>query len=239
MKEQIIAAGGGGFRMEPDNLALDRYILAQSTKSRPKVCLIPTASAESDNYVVSFYNAYNTLNCVPSHLSLFHQPTLDLEDYVLDKDIIHVGGGNTRCMLALWREWGLDEILRKAWKKGVVLSGMSAGCICWFEQGVTDSNPGKLSALDCLGFLKGSCCPHYDGEAERKPRTHAMLKSGELTAGYALGDGVALHFIGTELFKTVSSQPKPVAYAIAMKGSRVVETTLETEYLKALTGRSH
>lgn len=236
MKQQIVAAGGGGFRMEPDNLALERYILAQSGKELPKVCFIPTASAESDNYVVSFYSAYNKLDCVPSHLSLFHQPTNDLEDYVLSKDVIHVGGGNTRCMLALWREWGLDKILRKAWEQGIVLSGVSAGCICWFEQGVTDSNPGKLSAMDCLGFLKGSCCPHYDGEAQRQPRTHELLLSGELMPGYALGDGVAMHFIGTKLHKTVSSRVKSVGYKLTKKSRKVIKTALEIEYLEDLIG---
>ncbi len=235
MDRQIIAAGGGGFRMEPENLALDRYYLAQCRKKRPSVCFIPTASAESLVYTLAFFDSYNTLDCVPSCLSLFRQPTADLESYLLEKDIIHVGGGNTRSMLALWREWNLDKILYKAWLNGVILTGVSAGCICWFEQGVTDSVPNNLTAMDCLGFLEGSCCPHYDGEVNRRPSTHAMLLNNELSPGYGLDNGVALHFIGTELVAAVSSRPDANAYSYAANGAQVIETPLSVRYLEELT----
>ncbi len=235
MDRQIIAAGGGGFRMEPENLALDRYVLAQCHKKRPKVCFIPTASAESLVYTLMFYDSYNTLDCVPSHLSLFRQPTADLESYLLENDIIHVGGGNTRSMLALWRDWNLDKILYKAWQAGIILSGVSAGCICWFEQGVTDSVPDNLTAMDCLGFLEGSCCPHYDGEVNRRPSTHAMLLKNELLPGYGLDNGVALHFIDTELVTAVSSRSNANAYSFATDGTEVNETPLSVKYLEELT----
>jgi peptidase E len=233
--KQIIAMGGGGFSMEPDNLALDRYVLEQTSVRRPAVCFLPTASGDADSYLVNFYSAFTTLDCEPSHLSLFRQPTADLAAYLLEKDIVYVGGGNTRSMLALWREWGLDRILRQAWERGVLLSGLSAGAICWFEQGVTDSVPGRLGALDCLGLLPGSCCPHYDGEAERQPSYHRLLSDGEMQPGYGLDDGAALHFVGGELKCAVSSRPEARAYRVWVESGEVVEQTLEVVYL--LSGR--
>ena len=149
--KQIIALGGGGFSMEPENPLLDLYILEQAQAQRPKICFVGTASGDSAGYIERFYTAYKTLLCEPSHLSLFKLPEGDLEEFVLDKDIIYVGGGNTRSMLALWREWGMDDILRKAYDRGIVLAGLSAGSICWFEQGVTDSVTGHLGPIQGLG----------------------------------------------------------------------------------------
>src|SRR4051794_28720269 len=155
--QQIIALGGGGLSLAPEDLALAGYVLYQSGKERPKVCFIPTASGDSDRDIRRFYECFCTLPCQPRHLSLFAPPSDDLEIFVLDQDVIYVGGGNTRNLLALWREWGLDQMLRTACDRGIVLAGVSAGSICWFEQGVTDSltPPGskRLSSLDCHGFL--------------------------------------------------------------------------------------
>ncbi|MBF2009266.1 MAG: peptidase E [Chlorogloeopsis fritschii C42_A2020_084] len=206
VSKQIIAMGGGGFSMEPENPLLDMYILGQSQKERPKICFIPTASGDSDRYIVRFYSAFVKLSCTPSHLSLFQPPTADLRSFVLEQDIIYVGGGNTKNLITLWKEWGLDKIFREAWESGVILSGLSAGSICWFEEGVTDSIPGQLTKLKCLGFLKGSNCPHYDGEPERKPSYHRLLSEGLISEGYAADDGVGLHFIGNTLEKIVSSR---------------------------------
>ena len=154
--------------MEPDNLALDRYALAQVDKTHPKVCFIPTASGESQEYILNFYKAFVALDCEPSYLSLFRLPTADLEGYLLEKDLIYVGGGNTRSMLALWQEWEIDLILRKAHTAGILLAGVSAGANCWFQECSTDSVPGELRMLRCLGLVPGSFCPHYDGEAQRR-----------------------------------------------------------------------
>lgn len=161
--EQIITLGGGGFSMEPDNLALDQYILDQTDAKTPKVCFLGQASGESQDYALRFYRAFTSLLAHPSHLSLFQPHTADIEDFIMSQDVIYVGGGNTKSMLALWREWNLDTILQKALQHGTILAGISAGCICWYESGTTDSIPGKLSVLPCLGYLKGSCSPHYDG----------------------------------------------------------------------------
>ncbi|MFD2445411.1 Type 1 glutamine amidotransferase-like domain-containing protein [Bacillus sp. CGMCC 1.16607] len=231
---QIIALGGGGFSMEPDNPLLDLYILGQSNKSKPKICFIPTASGDSDNYISRFYHSFEKQNCHSSHLSLFKPPTRDLEGYILDKDIVYVGGGNTKNLLALWKEWGLDSIMRKAWDQGIILAGISAGSICWFEEGVTDSYGEGLEPLRCLGFLKGSNCPHYDGEAERRPSYHKLIQSEMIKAGVAADDGVAVHYIEQELSHIVSSRPRAKAYKIIHSDHGIIEEEIPTRYLGSI-----
>jgi peptidase E len=231
---QIIAMGGGGFSMEPENLLLDRYVLSIAAVSQPKVCFVGTASGDSQIYVDRFYAAFNTLPSTPTTLSLFQPYTADLRSFVLEQDVIYVGGGNTRNLLVLWREWNLDEILREAWLSGIVMAGISAGSICWFQQGLSDSViPGALAPLDCLGFLPGSNCPHYDGEPQRRPAYHRFIREGKLDAGYAADDGAALHFIGQELKGVVASRETARAYSVRLVGSEVEEATLETVRLGA------
>lgn len=230
-KRQIIAMGGGGFSMEPDNPALDRYVLAQVEKARPKVCFIPTASGEAPEYIINFYKAFTSLDTEPSYLSLFRLPTADLEGYLLEKDVIYVGGGNTRSMLALWREWNIDAILRKAYAAGIVLAGISAGANCWFQACSTDSVPGDLTVLPCLGMAAGSFCPHYDGEAQRRPALHKMIAQAQLMAGYAADDGAAVHLVDDKLFAAVSSRPQAKVYWVENQAQTVIETSLATRYL--------
>lgn len=230
--KQIIALGGGGFSMEPDNLALDQYILEQTKKAKPSICFLPTASGESENYVTRFYTAFEKFECKPSHLSLFRLPTTDLKSYLLSQDVIYVGGGNTRSMLAVWQEWGLNNILFEAWKSGVILTGLSAGGMCWFKQGVTDSLPGILSPMDCLGFLPGSFCPHYDGEADRKPTFKTLVSEGIVIPGYGVDDGAALHFIDQKLEYVVSSRKTAGAYKVENTVEGLSEQPLETKILK-------
>jgi len=228
---QIIAMGGGGFSMEPDNLLLDQYVLQQSTEPRPKVCFIPTASGDSESYIQRFYEAFAQLNCIPSHLSLFRPPADNLEQFILAQDILYVGGGSTKNMLVLWREWGLDRALRTAWERGKVLAGISAGSICWFEEGVTDSYFGSLTGISALGFLPGSNCPHYDGEGDRRPAFHQLLASGQMGDGYAADDGVALHYVDTRLQRIVSSRPKAKAYYVSQQSGLVKEEVVDPVYL--------
>lgn len=230
--KQIIALGGGGFLMEPENPLLDLYILEQSKKEKPKICFIPTASGDSENATLRFYEFFTKQNCEPSHLSLFKPPARDIEGFVLDKDIIYVGGGNTKNLLALWRDWGLDGILRKAWEQGVVLAGISAGSLCWFEEGVTDSFGDGLEPIKALGFLKGSNCPHYDGEEDRRPTYRQLIGSETIKAGVAADDGVAIHYGGEEIIRIVSSRPEAKAYRVSFDG-QVNETELPTTFLGA------
>lgn len=217
--------------MESENPLLDEYILKQTDKRNPKVCFLGTASGDADGYILKFYTSFLKLSCMPAHLSLFNLPTKDLEAFVLDQDVIYVGGGNTKSLLALWKEWKLDVYLRRAWENGVILTGISAGSICWFEEGLSDFFPGELNKLKCLGFLKGSNCPHYDGEENRKPAYHKLILSGEISEGVAADDGVALHYIGTKLKNVVSSRPDAKAYFVRKKSNGIEEEPLATVYL--------
>jgi peptidase E len=231
MNAHIVALGGGGFAMEPENPLLDDYILSLARTPRPRVCFLPTASADSDNFCLRFYQAFSGRNCVPTHLTLFKRETQDLRAFLLAQDVLYVGGGNTANMLAIWRVHGVDQILADARQQGIVLCGISAGSLCWFECGVTDSF-GPLAALhDGLRFLPGSNCPHYDGEAERRPTYHRLVADGTLLAGYAAEDGCALHFIGDRLARIVTSRPTAAAYRVERKDGNAVETRLAVEYL--------
>lgn len=230
---EIIAMGGGGFSMEPDNLALDHYIVQQTHVERPKVCFLPQASGESQDYVLRFYKAFNSLDCRPSWLSLFQPHTADTEGYLMEQNVIYVGGGNTKSMIALWREWGLDKMLRQAGENGTVLAGISAGMNCWFETAISDSIPGRWISVPCLGYLKGSCSPHYDGEPGRRPAFEALVSSGEIPPGIAFDDSAAGHFVDGELKQVISSRPNAKGYRVERVESGARETVLETRYLLA------
>jgi dipeptidase E len=230
LKRQIIAMGGGGFSMEADNLALDAYVVNQARRKAPSVCFVGTASGDADAYIVRFYTAFLRLGCRPTHLRFFDR-TPDLQTFLLRQDVIYVGGGNTRSMLAVWRDWDMPNVLREAWAAGVVLAGVSAGAICWFEAGVTDSSAGRLSPLTCLGLLPGTCCPHYDGEGERRPTLHDLIVQRAVPPALALDDGAAAHFVGSDLSRVVSSRPNAKAYRVHLEGDQPVETELPVEQL--------
>lgn len=224
---QVIALGGGGFSMEPENPLLDRYILQQCKKENPKICFIGTASGDADSYIERFYSFFKMEQCEPTHLSLFKPHTRDIKNFIMSQDILYVGGGNTKNLMALWREWELDVAIRQAYDKGTILAGISAGSLCWFEDGVTDSYGTGLEPISCLGILRGSNCPHYDGEEDRRPAYQAFIRDGKINSGYAADDGVALHFIDEELHRVVSSRPDAQGYRV----DKEKETHLSTHYL--------
>jgi dipeptidase E len=229
---QIVAMGGGGFSMEPGNPLLDLYILSLARRRPAKVCFVPTASGDAQSYLDKFYSAFAKFECSSIHLSLFDPPTTDLRSFVMEQDIVYVGGGNTRNLLVLWREWGLDKILYDAGQTGTVLCGISAGSLCWFDEGVTDSfSKLDLRPLKCLGFLSGSNCPHYDGEPTRRPAYQKLIKQGQLKSGYGVDDGAALHFVNGELVKVVSSRPAARAYFVKQNGESVEEHPLDADFL--------
>ena len=232
MKRQIIAIGGAALPLDLDNLLLIDYFLKQTRKRKPKVCFIGTAHGDADAGRLRYYAGMSQFNCTPTHLPLFARTPRDLESFVLEQDAIFVGGGNTRSMLAVWRDWGLDVHLRTAWQRGVVLGGWSAGSICWFEQGVTDSIAGPLTALDCLGFLPGSNCPHYNSEKQRRPVFQKMIASGKVADGYAADDGVALHFTGTKLHRVVANHRGARGWRLTRSGKRAIERALPTKILQ-------
>jgi peptidase E len=229
-KRQIIAIGGGGFSAVPQNLSLDAYILRQSRRPDPSVCFIGTATGDSSVYLAKFYASYARLGCRPTHLPLFER-TPDVRSLLLRQDVIYVGGGNTKSMLAVWREWGMPEILREAWESGIVLCGISAGAICWFETGLTDSWAGELFPLPCLGFLAGGCCPHYDGEADRRPSLLRLVGERLMPPTLAIEDGVAAHFIGQDLSRIITSRPNSKAYRVELHSGAAEETELSVEQL--------
>src|SRR5688500_8889438 len=215
--------GGGGFSMEPQNLALDRYVLAQARAANPIVCFVPTASGDSDNYVRRFYDSFSMLACRPRCLSLYKLPTRDLRSYLGESDVVYVAGATTRLMLLIWNELGLPHLLRQVVRGATILTGISAGASCAFEGSVTDSMgsmqdawDGRLAALGGVGFLSGSFCPHYDGEAQRRAEFHRLVKEGTLPNGWAADDGCALHFVDRALDKVVTSRPAARAYRVEM-----------------------
>ena len=229
VRKQIVAMGGGSFSVEPDGSALDAYVLGLAAKPRPKICFVPTASGDSPVYITKFYEAFGD-RAEATHLGLFGRPRTDMANVLTSQDIIYVGGGNTANMLAVWRVHGVDRMMRDAWERGVVLTGVSAGMICWFECGVTDSF-GPLAALrDGLGFLAGSACPHYDGEKDRRP-TYQQLVRGGFPAGYAADDGAALHFVDTNLAACLTSRATACAYRVRADSDTTTETPLSARLL--------
>src|SRR6202165_5568317 len=226
---QIIALGGGGFSMERDSSLLDDYVLSLTDAPRPRVCFLPTASGDADHYVVRFYRRFSP-SCDASHVSLFRrdQGTGGVEDdlatHLLGQDLIYVGGGNVVSMLGAWRAPGLDEILRKAWRRGIVLCGPSAGSLCWFEQALSAFH-GAPRPIRGLGLLPYSNCVHYDAEPARREEYHRAVADG-MSAGFAVEDGVGLHFRGTRLERVVSSRPDGRAFMVERREDRVREARL-------------
>ncbi len=228
MGKPTIAVVGGGTGA-PFQERLDGYLLGLTGKPRPRVCCLATASGDASADLLAFYARYARRSDA-THLALFDRTVVELADLLLAQDMIWVGGGNTANMLAVWRVHGLDAILREAWRRGIVLTGGSAGGLCWFECGVTDSF-GPLAALDDgLAFLPGSHCPHYDSEPGRRP-TYERLVDGGFPAGYAADDGAVLLFRDTELAEVVTAPPDAHGYRVERHGDRVIETVLPSRLL--------
>jgi peptidase E len=220
---QIVACGGLGEDDETGRLI--GFVLSLTGKERPRVCLVPTASSEAPGYIVRFYSELNQYaEC--SHVPFFPWPRDDLRDHLLAQDAVIVSGGNTANMLAVWRVHGFDSMLREAWEAGIVLAGSSAGMICWFEAGVTDSFGPQLEGMrDGLGFLPGSACPHYDGEERRRPVYQGLVADG-FPAGLAADDAVGLHFVGTDFKEAVTVREGSAAYRVEPGAETRIEPRL-------------
>ena len=209
--------GLGGSASEEETRRLLAYVVGLAGKPSPRVCVVPTAVGDAADSVLRLYGLLPE-EARTSHLPFFPWPPSDLRRFVLEQDVIFVGGGNTANMLAIWRVHRFDEIAREAWESGIVLSGWSAGMICWFEAGVTDSFGPQLEGLrDGLGFLPGSACPHYDSEKLRRPVYTKLVAEG-FPPGVAADDGVGLHYVDTELIEVVSVQEGAAAYRVAADG---------------------
>jgi dipeptidase E len=224
--------GGGGFSMEPENPLLDDFVLSLARgRGKPRVCFVATASGDSDTYISRFYEAFPPSRGAATHLRFFERTVRDLRASVFEQDVIYVGGGSTANMLATWRVHGFDRVLRAAWRSGIVMAGISAGAICWFQDGITDSFGLPMREVnDGLGFIRGACCPHYDGEACRRPVLHRLIARG-FSSTYAIDDGAALHFSGTRLLEAVSSRPRARALRVHLRDGKVVETPIPVRYL--------
>jgi peptidase E len=220
--KQIIAIGGGGFTPK---LAMEKYIIAQTKKENPRICFLPQASNESASYVLRLYDTYLSLGAHPSWVSLFGRVEDTWKQKLLNADIIFVGGGNTKSMIALWKAWGLDLILREAYENGTVMAGVSAGMICWFEQGITDS-VWPLGVVEGLGFLKGSGCPHFDSEPERQQAYTSRVKARAVVPGIALEDLTAAHYIDGALHQIVSEKASKKGFEVTAHGMQEMVVTL-------------
>jgi peptidase E len=225
----------GGVNLQPGSTdwPMLQYLLDLSGRERPRICMLATAAGDGAASYASFYATF-ARQAEATHLDLFWRTVDDLEGFLLDQDVIFVGGGNTANMLAIWRVHGVDRILRQAWESGIVLGGWSAGAICWFEAGLTDSFGLSLAPLkDGLRFLSGSFCPHYDSESLRRPRYEEVVGSGALPEGYAADDGVGLMFEGRDLKEVVASMPGQHAYLVQRRrGASVEETQLRARLLR-------
>jgi dipeptidase E len=223
--------GGGGFTMQERGLELDRLVLTLTDKPVPKICFVPTASGDPREQATRFLERFGAWPCETSILSLFHlgRDRFDPVAHLLSQDAIYVGGGSMRNMLAVWREHGVADATRRAWDAGVVLAGLSAGAMCWFDGGITMSG-GAPEAAPGLGLLPGSMSVHLDGEPERLPVYRAAVAAGSLPAGYAVDDCAALLFAGTQLQRCVASRPRARVLRIASDGgggSTMVELPVE------------
>jgi dipeptidase E len=228
----IFAMGGGGFTMEPDNTVLDEYILGLARRPVPRVCFLPTASGDPLDHITRFYEAFSDLPCEPTDLSLFRlgRRPVDLRALLHAQDIVYVGGGSMRNMLAIWRVHELDAILRECWTRGIVLAGLSAGAMCWFRAGITKSR-GRAEPVAGLGLLEGSLSVHYDGEPERRPVYLDAVASGAVPEGFGADDGVGLLFRDARLERAVSSRPAAGCVRVKRAGDRAVEQPVHVDLI--------
>jgi dipeptidase E len=231
-ERMVFAMGGGGFAMEPTNPLLDDFVLGLAAASEPRILFLPTASGDTTAQINAFQARFADRTCVPEYISLFRlrDAKRPLQEAVLAQDIIYVGGGSMRNLLAIWHAHGLDQLLVEAWRRGTILAGLSAGAMCWFEGGVTCSSgsPGPLAGL---GLLEGSLTVHADGEPERLPAWLASVRDGTLPGGWALDDGVGLLFRGQRPVRLVSSRPGAGAQRVDAIAGELVRHRLEPELL--------
>lgn len=234
----VVALGGGGFSMEPENPLLDDFILSLAPRQPARVCFLPTAGGDSPAYVARFYRALGG-RCIASDLTLVDSAlprrpasSSELAVFVAEQDVFYVGGGSTLHLLALWRAHGLERLLAQAFVRGAVLCGVSAGMNCWFQASITDSFGALEPLRDGLGLLEGSACPHYDTDEKRRPAFHEAIAEG-LPAGHGADDGAALHFEGTRLVEAVASRAAARAYRVELRGDTVCEEPLPTRFLGA------
>jgi len=230
MPKQIIAIGSGG--LDDKNPSIELYILSQSQKINPRILFLGTASGDNPDYINYFKKYFERFPCIPSYLSLFNPPTKDIKDIIMSNDIVFVGGGHSRNMIILWNEWKVDSALRDAYDAGIILSGGSAGSVVWFDECITDSVPGKLSVMPCLGILPYSNCPHYSSKMRREAYEKEMLDNN-IKSGYAIDDHAALHFVDGNPVRSVSISNQSKSYHCYAGGDILsfIQNPIKTRYL--------
>lgn len=221
-QRNIIAIGG--LASEKQSYRLFASLLNLVKLPRPRISFLATAKGDAPDFLDRFYAIFSTFPCIPSHLPLFERSP-DIEAHIRNQDIILVSGGNTRSMLAVWREWGLPKLLHQAWHQGTVLAGWSAGAICWFEMGLTDSRASSYDPIKGLGFLPGSCCPHYEDDA-RGATFQQYIATSRLPSGIGIPDGVAIHYQGTAVKGYLNGDRPKIAYRIQRSHDELVTTPL-------------
>lgn len=226
--KQIICLGDGG--LDGNNPLMDLYILAQTNKRNPKICFLPTASGDAEGYCKYFKHVFSKYPCIPEVLTLFRPHTADIKGFLMSMDAIFVGGGQSKSMIAVWRGWEVDQILDEANQNGTILSGGSAGSVCWFDQCITDSIPGSLTVMNCTGILPYSNCPHFSSRSRRASYAK-FVASGEIKGGYANDDYAALHFVDGELFRSVSNRPYAKTWKVDMENGKFSMNRLKTDWL--------
>ena len=236
--QRILAIGGGGFMMEDSPSPIDRHITSLTGKARPRICYLATPSGDLPAHLDKFHAVYGSMGCETSHLAFFRQPdarSIPISHFrskLLEQDAIYVGGGNTKSALAVWREWGLDTALRETWERGVLLAGMSAGAMCWFEAGLTDSFWGAAyRPLDCLGLLPGGCAVHYSSDPKRRETLLAAQQARTIPPSIAIDDFAAAMYLGTSLDSVLSWRTGSTAYQAYREGDTVIETALPAKQI--------
>tara|TARA_R110000868_G_scaffold150702_1_gene374168 strand:- start:75 stop:770 length:696 start_codon:yes stop_codon:yes gene_type:complete len=225
MKRQLLIYGSGRH-----TVPFLKYMAEATGKDNPNLCFIPTASGENQEYIDSFYEVCSQINVVPHVLSVWinsYDQKESFEEIISKMDAIIVGGGNTLNMLAIWKVQEIDIALKKAYENGVIMGGGSAGSLCWFNGGTTDSRPKELSIVEGMKFIDKSHCPHYNSETSRRPLYHTNILSGKLTDGYACDDRSAIHFIDEEVFTSISLDDKNHSYYVHInRDGKIIEQLL-------------
>jgi dipeptidase E len=237
--KRILALGGGGFLMENRHSPIDQYIVRLTAKVRPRVCFVSTPSGDLPHHIDRFYEAYGSLDCEPCHLAFFRNPLpgaialAGIEETLLGMDAIFVGGGNTKSALGVWQEWGLRSIFQRALAAGVLLSGMSAGAICWFEAGLTDSIWGAgFQPMRGLGFLGGACSVHYHSEVSRRDRLHENLEARVFSEAIGIDDYAGVLYEDGRIARVVNWRSGATAYRVGYRDGRIVEEALGSENIR-------
>jgi dipeptidase E len=240
--KRILALGGGGFLMENRHSPVDQFIVRLTGKARPRICFVSTPSGDLPQTIERFYEAYGSLECEPCHLAFFRNPMpgavalAGVAETLLGMDAIFVGGGNTRSALGVWQEWGLRDILQRALGAGVLLSGMSAGALCWFDSGLTDSVWGAgFQPMRCLGFLGGACCVHYHSEPLRRDKTHECVEARVFSEAIGIDDYAGVLYENGRIARVVSWRRGATAYRIGLRDGRLVEEALESENIRRVS----